>query len=90
MTALERVLIPAAALLFALAVAAGVFQVLTAGPFTINGHPPIGVLIARFGMHAAPILVMTAFASLAGLLFLRAVRWRPQPSQPPITHRELS
>lgn len=76
MTTLERMLIPAAALLFALAGAACVFQVLTAGPFTINGHPPLDVLIVRFGMHAAPILAMVAFASLAGLLFLRAIRWR--------------
>lgn len=77
MTLLERVLIPVAALLLALAVAAGVYQTLTAGPFTINDHMPLPIVIAQLGIRVGPTLVTIALACIAGLLFLRAARWRP-------------
>ncbi|KQV06480.1 hypothetical protein [Leifsonia sp. Root112D2] len=76
MTALERVLIPVAALFLALAVAACIYQAMTAAPFAVNGHPPFTVVLAQLAMRVAPALSTIALACIAGLVFAHAVRWR--------------
>lgn len=76
MTAFERVTVAVAALFLALAVAAGVYQVLTAGPYTIDGYPPLPVVVSQLGLLAAPVLVTVALGCIASLVFVRAARWR--------------
>lgn len=76
MTVLERVLVSLAVVLLALVVAACAYFVLMAGPYTLDGGPPTTVVLSQLGMLIAPALATIAFACIAGLVFLRAARWR--------------
>ena len=45
-------------------------------PYTLDGGPPTTVVLSQLGMLIAPALATIAFACIAGLVFLRAARWR--------------